>query len=122
MGELQFHGVSATVFVAYPLRLTEILHPVFGLGLPLQTASPLNSLLIIRGLLDGFTTDDKYVAMHLLRHICTIYRIPIYVSYENVIIRLFIRISAAIHHSPAYLFATGSAPVLSSVGASWMYY
>ena len=39
-----------------------------------------------------------------------------------VIDRLFILPSAALHDSPAYLFATGSAPVLSDSGASWADY
>lgn len=45
MGELHFRSIAAAVFVAYPLRLTGVLQPAFGLGSPLQTASPLNSLL-----------------------------------------------------------------------------
>lgn len=45
MGELHFRSIAAAVFVAYPLRLTGVLRPAFGLGSPLQTASPLNSLL-----------------------------------------------------------------------------
>lgn len=56
------------VFAAYPLRLTRFLGPAFGLGLPLQTASPLHSLLMIHGLPDGFAMDDPRVATHLSRH------------------------------------------------------
>ena len=57
MGELHVHGIAAVVFVAYPLPLSRFLHRSFAVGLPLQTASPLISLLMIHGILDGFAVD-----------------------------------------------------------------
>ena len=42
--------------------------------------------------------------------------------YRCVIIRLFIRISTALHRSPEQIFTIGSAPILSDGGVSWIRY
>lgn len=55
------------VFAAYPLPLTRFLRQAFAVRSPLQTASPLISLLIIHGLLDGFAMDGYPYATHLSR-------------------------------------------------------
>lgn len=92
--------------------------PTFAVGLPLQTASPLRSLLIIHGLPDGFAMDDPRAATHLSRraHLDLVNTVTI----DRIVIAwLFIHASTAVHRSPAYLFATGSAPMPPDGGASW---
>ncbi len=54
-------------FTTYALRLAYVLPQVFGLGLPLQTAFPLHSPLVVHDLLDGFVMDDPHTATHLSR-------------------------------------------------------
>lgn len=55
-------------FTDYALRLTAILLTAFALGVSLQTTFPLDSSLIIYGLLDDFTIDSQPIAMHLSRN------------------------------------------------------
>lgn len=87
----------------------------------MQTESPLHSLLIIHGLLDGFAMDDPIATTHLSRgdHVDLVHRLSIN---RLVTDGLFIPPSTVIRRSPAYLFTTDSASVPSGSGASWKDY
>ena len=66
---LSLYCISTVVSSFYPLPLSRFLHRSFAIGLPLQTASPLNSFLMIHGIPGCFSMDDLRATTHLSR--CT---------------------------------------------------
>ena len=96
MGALQFCGIAATVFGSYPLPLAWVLRQAFAVGLPLQTAFPLHSLLIVHDIPDSFIMDDalysyafvtlyKYASVDLRKTIFAVFRL---LSYDFLFILL----------------------------------
>lgn len=91
-------------FTSYALRLTDILKSALRLGQRLQTASPLNSPLIIPDLPDDFVKDDIDIATHLSHYVTLCHIRLIKVEISNVIDRLFILSSVLLQHKSSITF------------------
>ena len=127
ISRLYYEGSVGVTLVAVPCRVCTVrlisivrssFWPISGTGILPGTLATTNHAFVR----SGWYTSNHFVVPAIASHCVIVSSVTLTVmlhSPDYVIARLFILASASLQCSPAYLFTTSSADVLTDVGDSW---